>query len=75
MIANMSPFPQNAVGNGVRRLVQVQQHLANAHRAAHVDEISRFCIHRSLKDRSLEYVLAWIQSRPMKYSRIREDGL
>lgn len=40
---------------------------------AHMDGISRFSVHRSLKNRSLDYVLAWMQSRPIKPDRIREE--
>jgi hypothetical protein len=74
MRGNASPFFQTCAHNGIGQLAQTQQDPANAHPAAHVEKASGFCIHRSLKDRSLECLSPWIRSPLMKSDRIREGG-
>ena len=47
----------------------------NVRRAAHMDEISRFFIHRSLKNRSLGYLPAVVQWHLMESDQICEGEL
>jgi hypothetical protein len=70
----LSPFFQTNAHNGIGQLAQAQEDSANAQLSVHVEKASRFCIHRSLKDRSPECPSPWVKSPLMKSDRIREGG-
>ena len=59
----------------VRDVFPFSQTRRNVRRAAHVDETSRFLVHRSLKNSSLGYFPAVAQSHLMESDQICEGEL